>query len=91
MVKDILPFNRAGAPAWWLNGKILKRTTFGLAQIKLLNLLVPFFRRIDHWNPLPPLSLIAIFEKPRPAETRGEQHETGDFQLRGRTEPTLTS
>jgi len=63
-IHRILTFNRAGSPAWWLNGKILKRTTFGLFQIKILNLLVPIFKRTEKWPPLPALSLIAVPEKP---------------------------
>ena len=73
-VERVLKFNRTGVIAWWLNGKILRRRTFGLAQIRLLNLLTPLFRVLDPWLPLPPLSLIAIFRKedgsapmPRPA------------------------
>lgn len=62
-VERVLKFNRPGVPAWWLNGRILRRTTFGLAQIRLLNLLTPIFRVVDPWLPLPPLSLIAIFRK----------------------------
>jgi SAM-dependent methyltransferase len=62
-VHRILDFNRAGSPAWWLNGKVLKRSTFGLFQIKVLNLLVPLFKRIEKWIPFPPLSLIAVLEK----------------------------
>ena len=62
-VERILKFNRPGVVAWWLNGKILRRRTFGLAQIRLLNLLTPLFRVLDPWLPLPPLSLIAIFRK----------------------------
>jgi len=65
-VDEILKFNRAGVPAWWLNGRLLRRTTFGLAQIRLLNLLTPLFRVIDGWLPLPPLSLIAILAKEDP-------------------------
>ena len=62
-VEQILKFNRPGVPAWWLNGKILRRRTFGLGQIRLLNVLTPLFRRIDSWLPLPPLSIIAILRK----------------------------
>lgn len=62
-VRKILKFNRASVPGWWLNGKVLRRKTFNLAQIKLLNVLVPLFRLLDPWLPLPPLSLIAILEK----------------------------
>jgi glycosyltransferase involved in cell wall biosynthesis len=68
-VVRILPFNRIGSAAWYINGKLLKRRTFPLPQIKLLNLLTPLFRRADSWLPLPPLSLIAVLERPaQPAQ-----------------------
>jgi SAM-dependent methyltransferase len=63
-VEEILKFNRPGVPAWWLNGKFLQRKTFGLGQIRFLNLMTPIFRLIDPWLPLPPLSIIAILRKP---------------------------
>ena len=59
----ILEFNRFGTAAWFFNGKILGRRSFGLLQIKLLNLLTPLLRRIDPLLPLPGLSLIAIMER----------------------------
>ena len=62
-LERMLKFNRAGAPAWWLNGKILGRTTFGMAQIRVLNWLTPIFRRVDTVLPFEPLSIIAIFSK----------------------------
>ena len=62
-VDKILTFNRAGSPAWWLNGRILRRRTFGLNQIRMLNFLTPTFRAVDSWLPIPPLSLIAILQK----------------------------
>ncbi len=62
-VEAILKFNRAGVPAWWFNCRVLHRKTFGLAQIRMLNLLTPIFRLADGWLPFPPLSLIAILRK----------------------------
>lgn len=62
-VEKILKFNRPGVPAWWLNGRILRRKTFGLGQIRLLNIMTPIFRLLDDWLPLPPLSIIAILRK----------------------------
>ena len=62
-VEHVLKFNRPGVPAWWLNGRVLHRKTFGLGQIRLLNILTPFFRLVDSWLPLPPLSIIAILRK----------------------------
>ena len=61
-VRDLLRFNRVGTPAWWLNGKLLRRRSFGLAQVLALNALTPLFRRIDSFMPFAPLSLIAILE-----------------------------
>src|SRR5580658_7866218 len=62
-VKKILKFNRPGVPAWWFNGKVLRRQSFGMGQIRLLNALTPLFRLIDPWLPLPPLSIIAVLRK----------------------------
>jgi glycosyltransferase involved in cell wall biosynthesis len=63
-LEKVLEFNRIGVIAWWLNARLLRRRTFGLWQIKLLNLLTPLFRVLDNFLPLPPLSLIAILSKP---------------------------
>jgi glycosyltransferase involved in cell wall biosynthesis/phospholipid N-methyltransferase len=62
-VEHVLKFNRPGVVAWWLNGRILRRKTFGLGQIRMLNVLTPIFRVVDSWIPLPPLSIIAILRK----------------------------
>jgi glycosyltransferase involved in cell wall biosynthesis len=62
-VEKVLKFNRPGVLAWWLNGRIMHRRTFGLGQIRMLNLLTPLFRLMDPWLPLPPLSIIAILRK----------------------------
>ncbi len=59
-VEKVLKFNRIGTPGWWLNGRILKKETFGFWQIKLLNFLVPFVRPIDRFLPFPHLSWIII-------------------------------
>ena len=63
-VEALLGFNRVGRPAWWLNGRLLRRRDFGLAQIAALNLLTPLFRRVDHLLPFAPLSLVAVL-RPR--------------------------
>jgi glycosyltransferase involved in cell wall biosynthesis len=62
-VNEILEFNRVGTPAWVLNGKILRRQTFGLFQIWMLDVLTPVFRFIDPFLPFPGLSLIAVLER----------------------------
>ena len=63
-VERILRFNRTGTLAWFLNGKLMRRRSFGLVQIKLLNLLTPIMRALDPDLPLPPLSLIAVLKRP---------------------------
>jgi glycosyltransferase involved in cell wall biosynthesis len=61
-LQTLLKFNRIGAPGWWWNGKVLKRETFGLWQMKLLNFLVPVVRHIDRFLPFPHLSWIAVLQ-----------------------------
>ncbi len=68
-VTDLLEFNRVGRPAWWLNGRLLKRRDFGLFQIMMLNLLTPLFRVIDRALPFDALSLIAVLEPAAPASS----------------------
>jgi SAM-dependent methyltransferase len=62
-VERIVPFNRISSLAWFLNGKIMRRRSIGLLQIKLLGLLTPIMRAVDPILPLPPLSLIAILKR----------------------------
>lgn len=62
-IERVLKFNRPGVLAWWFNGRVLRRKTFGLGQIRMLNILTPLFRLVDAWLPLPPLSFIAILRK----------------------------
>jgi len=62
-VERILKFNRPGVPAWWLNSRVLRKKTFALGQILMLNFLTPIFRIVDPVLPFPPLSLIAILRK----------------------------
>jgi glycosyltransferase involved in cell wall biosynthesis len=70
-LEALLSFNRFGSPAWWLNGRLLRRKTFGLWQIKMLNFMTPLVRVIDKFLPLPPLSIIAVLRKP-PLESAHE-------------------
>jgi glycosyltransferase involved in cell wall biosynthesis len=65
-VRELVEFNRVGRPAWWLNGRLLRRRDFGMLQILLLNLLTPLFRRIDGALPFEALSLIAVLEPAPP-------------------------
>jgi len=63
-VTRMISFNRVSSLPWWVNGKLMRRRSFGLFQMKMVNLLTPVFRLVDPWLPLPPLSLIAIMQRP---------------------------
>jgi SAM-dependent methyltransferase len=68
-VEHLFEFNRVGTLAWFINGRLLRRRSFSLPQIKLLNWLVPIMRPLDAVLPTPPLSLIAILQPAAPAAT----------------------
>jgi 2-polyprenyl-3-methyl-5-hydroxy-6-metoxy-1,4-benzoquinol methylase len=58
-------FNIAGIPGWWLNGKVLKRTTPAAEQVGLFNKVVPLLRTIEGAiEPPVGLSLFAVATKP---------------------------
>jgi SAM-dependent methyltransferase len=88
-VKELLPFNRVGTPAWWLNGKLLRRRHFGLAQIATLNFLTPLFRLVDRALPFPALSIIAVLENPGAIPgSRPEPSATADSPRAARSAPS---
>ena len=62
-IESLTGFNRASALGWYLNGRIFKRQHLSRVQLKLFDMAVPVLRRIDRWNPLPPLGLIAVGRK----------------------------
>ncbi len=59
-VEKVVPFNRITYPGWILNSRILRRKTLSEVQLKCFDALVPLWRRIDRYLPVPPTSLIAI-------------------------------
>jgi hypothetical protein len=59
-VEQIFDFNRATTPAWWFNGKVLRRQSFSRVQLKLLNVTIWFWRRVDGLLPWHGTSLIAV-------------------------------
>ncbi|MHB8382322.1 MAG: glycosyltransferase [Candidatus Binataceae bacterium] len=63
-INNLIEFNRIGTIAWFLNGRVLKRRSFGIGQIWMLNLITPIMRRFDRLLPIPPLSLIAVMRRP---------------------------
>jgi len=62
-VERMLNFNRISRPGWYLNGRLLKRTTLGAMQLTAFDHLVWLWRRIDPHLPWPPTSIIAVAVK----------------------------
>lgn len=62
-VEKLFSFNRAGVLGWIWRGKLMKRKEIGRSYLKLFNMLVPLFRRLDPFLPWPGLSLVAIAKK----------------------------
>jgi SAM-dependent methyltransferase len=63
-VEQIIPFNRVSRPAWFVSGRILKRTSLDWNQMRLYDWFVWLWRRIDRFLPWRPTSIIAIARKP---------------------------
>jgi glycosyltransferase involved in cell wall biosynthesis/ubiquinone/menaquinone biosynthesis C-methylase UbiE len=63
-VEQIFSFNRVTRPGWILNGRILRRSSFGRIQLAIFDSLVSIWRRIDDLLPWGPVSLIAVAKKP---------------------------
>jgi len=63
-VEKTQSFNRVSVPAWWFNGKVLRRRSFSRIQLKLFDLMVPILRRLDRFLPWPSLGLIAVAKRP---------------------------
>ncbi len=60
---EVKGFNRLSSVAWWWNSKALGSERIGTAQIRLFNVFAGLLERVDPYLPLPPLSLIGVFEK----------------------------
>jgi SAM-dependent methyltransferase len=63
-VERMLEFNRITRPGWYVNGRILRRTDFSTLQLRVFDLLVPLWKRIDGTLPWPAVSLIGIGVNP---------------------------
>jgi len=59
-MERVLHFNHVTRPGWYVNGRILKRTSFGRVQLRVFDTLVPFWRVIDKSLPWPSVSIIGI-------------------------------
>jgi 2-polyprenyl-3-methyl-5-hydroxy-6-metoxy-1,4-benzoquinol methylase len=64
---DCFFVNLLGTFGWWLNARLLGRTTPPAVQVGLIERLVPLLRRVEGLTPVPfGLSLIAVSHVPKP-------------------------
>lgn len=59
-VQTMLDFNRFSVPGWWLGGKVMRQTSFSRLQIKAVDTLTPWMRKVDRFLPWNGQSVIGI-------------------------------
>jgi hypothetical protein len=59
----VIHFNRITRPGWYLNGRLLKRQSFGRFQLWFFDRFVWLWRILERWLPWPAVSIIGIGEK----------------------------
>ena len=59
-VVAVFSFNRVSVPGWWWNGRVMRNKEFGKWQLKIFDMTVWLWRRIDRFLPWPGLSLVAV-------------------------------
>jgi glycosyltransferase involved in cell wall biosynthesis/protein-L-isoaspartate O-methyltransferase len=59
-VERVVHFNRATRPGWILNGRLLRRQSFGRLQLRFFDALVPAWKKLDPFLPWPSVSIIGI-------------------------------
>jgi hypothetical protein len=62
-LEHVREFNRISVPAWWFNGRVLRRKTFSRVQLKVLDLSVPIIKHVDRVIPWMGQSVIAVARK----------------------------
>jgi glycosyltransferase involved in cell wall biosynthesis len=72
-VERILQFNRISRPAWFLSGRVFKRTALSGGQMWLFDRFVWLWRRIDKVLPWKPTSIIAIGIKQGPEQRAADR------------------
>ncbi|MDI9632161.1 MAG: glycosyltransferase [Acidobacteriota bacterium] len=63
-IESLRGFNRVGVIGWLVNGLLLRRRRIPRLQLKLYDLGVPLWRRLDRVLPWPGLGLLAVARKP---------------------------
>ena len=62
-IKQMVQLNKVSTPAWWIYGKLLRRSRISKVTLKLFDKTVWIWRRIDGLLPWKGLSLVAVATK----------------------------
>lgn len=62
-VERVFEFNRVTRPGWWVNGRVLRRRSFGRLQLGVFDRLVWLWKRLEGVLPWGGVSLIAVGRK----------------------------
>ena len=62
-VEQVFGFNRITRPGWILNGRILRRESFGRVQLWFFDRLVWLWRKLENVLPWGPVSIVAVAKK----------------------------
>lgn len=62
-------YNKISVPAWFFNGKILRKKTFSSVQLKIVNTMTPVFKHLDQVVPWHGLSAIVVAQRPAKADS----------------------
>jgi glycosyltransferase involved in cell wall biosynthesis len=79
-VERLERFNRLGSLPWFVSGRVFRRETVGLFQVRMLNLLTPLMRLVDAVLPLPALSLIAVLTPAPLAASRDRDERQAEVE-----------
>lgn len=63
-VEQVHQLNKIGTPAWWVYGRLLRRSYISKPTLKLFDKTVWFWRRVNALLPWPGLSLVVVAAKP---------------------------
>jgi SAM-dependent methyltransferase len=83
-VASVSDMNRAGRPAWWFYGKILKRTRISKITLKMFDKTVWLWRRVDRLLPWSGLTLVVVATKPASVPLRPRQEQVQHANAIGR-------
>jgi glycosyltransferase involved in cell wall biosynthesis len=59
-IESMHDFNRATRPAWWFNGQVLRKRSFGKGELRLVDRLAWFMRALESLLPWQGVSVVAV-------------------------------